>query len=276
MRRRIELRQWQASGGIFSASADGNLLVFGSGHDLHHGPFLWGGNTIAAARKSEPLRLVDNLTGDVLLQGPAAAVSALALSSDGRHIAWGEANGAVGIRDVSPQLPLLLYPGGLTSEDLATLWDTLAAPKSADAHQAMWTLAADPHATLGFFEKHLRPAQSDDAQVARLIAQLGSGTFVEREKATQELKRLAHVAADALEAARNKKPGSEVIRRIEQILEQIDRSRLTPDELRRLRALRVLTMIHNKAARDLIERLADGSPHAPLTQAAASALRRLP
>jgi hypothetical protein len=120
----------------------------------------------------------------------------------------------------------------------------------------LWLLMATGHA-----------GGCDPKRVAALIADLESDQFAVRQKAAQELKKLDLSAVPALRAKLKDKPGLEVSKRIDSLLQRA--------ELRIPRAVQVLEIIGDADARKLLQKLAQGSPEARLTQEAKAALERL-
>jgi hypothetical protein len=68
---------------------------------------------------------------------------------------------------------------------------------------------------------------------------------------------------------------AEVKRRAASLLRRSGTKELTEDQLRALRAVRLLERIGGTPARRVLERLAEGSAHDPVTRAAMVSLRRL-
>ncbi len=163
------------------------------------------------------------------------------------------------------------------AKTLAVWWADLASDDARRAYAALWRFADLPAETaLAFFRKHLRPAESANSKVVRKhIDDLDSDTFAVREKAQQALEELGHAAAPEMRQALEKGPPLEARRRLEKLLAKAGRLPSSPEVLRAVRALQVLEGLGSKEARALLQDLARGTPHAPLTVAAAEALERL-
>jgi hypothetical protein len=71
------------------------------------------------------------------------------------------------------------------------------------------------------------------------------------------------------------KPSLEVGRRLEQLVARLQGMRPTAELLRALRGIESLEHIGTPAAREVLVKLGEGSPLAPLTQAAKASLARL-
>jgi hypothetical protein len=112
-------------------------------------------------------------------------------------------------------------------------------------------------------------------RLRRLIADLDSDTFAVRDKATKELAKIGEGAAPALRAALKDKPSLETRKRLEELIQRIERKTLSAYELRILRAIDVLERQGTAAARELLKALAAGASEALTTTAARAALKRL-
>ncbi len=229
------------------------------------------------------IRLWDAITGKVLWQQPAHAayrdskrgsfVSSLAVSPDGRTVATGLIDSTILLWELPPShRPPPAAP--LSAEQLEGLWADLAKPDAVKAFAAVDALAAQPGLSLPLLCQRLKPATVPADRIRRLISDLDSDQFTRREAATKELRALGELAEPGLRKALAKPSSLEVRRRIEQLL-PIPPRELSSEELRGLRALRVLTQADTPEARRVLESLAQGAPEARLTQEAKAALERL-
>jgi RNA polymerase sigma factor (sigma-70 family) len=164
----------------------------------------------------------------------------------------------------------------LTANDLPVLWRDLLGEDGERADRAIWLLAAAPELAVPFLEKHVRAVAAVAPEcLARLIADLDSDRFAQREKATRELQELGELAEAALRKLRDGKPSLEVGRRAEDLLAKL-RGPLPPGErLRHLRAVEVLEHIGTQPAQEVLQALARGAAGARLTREAKGALERL-
>jgi hypothetical protein len=108
----------------------------------------------------------------------------------------------------------------------------------------------------------------DERRLARLVADLDSDQFAERDQARAELEKLGESARAALRRALDGKPSAEVRRRVEALLDKLDEPKLSPERLRAVRALEALEQLATPDARRLVEELAGGAPEAWLTREA--------
>jgi hypothetical protein len=165
-----------------------------------------------------------------------------------------------------------------TERQLENLWTELGSADQAKARQAASALVAQSATTVSFLEKRMRPVAVPDAgHLARLINDLDSNQYRDRQKATQEIETLRELAEPLLIQTLANRPSLEVRRRIEQILAANKISRLHPPDGRRRqsRAIEVLEQIGNAEARKLLSALAKGAPDAALTRDARGAVDRL-
>jgi hypothetical protein len=124
--------------------------------------------------------------------------------------------------------------------------------------------------------RHLRPVPAlDPGRLERLLKDLDAPGFAVREKATEELRRLADAdpVAKRLNAYAKGPLALEVRRRLERVLPKVGGSLETR---RLLWSLRLLERIGTEEARALLRRMADGDPASPVTRRARAALARHP
>jgi RNA polymerase sigma factor (sigma-70 family) len=231
------------------------------------------GRTIASGGTDNAVRLWEVATGLVraTLTGHAQAVVALAFTRDGRTLGSGSADTTILTWDLAgpAQAP--------TGAELDALWADLAGGDAAKAYQAVRRLAAAPKQAAPFLGRRLKPAAPlaapDRERFARLLADLDSDGFAVREKAMAELEKQGASVEPLLRQALAGKPGPEVRRRLEKLLDGLGAQ--SPDRLRTLRAVEALEHMDGGEARRLLEGLAGGAPEAWLTQEAKASLERL-
>jgi HEAT repeat protein len=153
----------------------------------------------------------------------------------------------------------------------------LADAEADRAFASLCDLLATPAQGVALAKNKLQPtAKIDPKIVEALLHQLGSEQFPVRDKATRELVRIGHGALSELdEAAAGKRGTLEHQRRLTEIL---DRLRSWPQSAHGVRVHRLiegLGRIGSPAARQELQRLADGAAGSPQTEAAHAALRLL-
>src|SRR5207247_554427 len=106
------------------------------------------------------------------------------------------------------------------------------------------------------------PARAaEPKRLARLIAQL-EGSHLERRQAQAQLQGFAELAEPALRKALGEEPSLELRQRLERLLHALGKA--PPAQLRQLRAVEVLELIGNSAARQGLADLAGGAATARL------------
>jgi RNA polymerase sigma factor (sigma-70 family) len=199
------------------------------------------------------------------LHGHEWETVALAFSADGRRLLSFGGGEAI-LWDLRP---------GRDSDKTEPLTDLL----SADGHKvyaAMWKLAADPAAPARL--RQIIPPGRVDARperITKLIADLDSGRFTDRDAAQRALEKMEGHVRPALQSVLDRKPSLETERRIRKLLAARDDDP-GPNQLRILRAVRVLELQGRAAARQVLREWSEGSSGLRLTEEARAALARLP
>jgi WD40 repeat protein len=199
-------------------------------------------------------------------------VECLAFTADGRLLASGHSDGSALTWDAAAARHEAPRP-------LNALWAALADADAAAAYRAVCTLAAAPDRAVPFLERRLGEPGGEDASVIRgLLADLDAKRFATRERATRALEKLGRRAEPALRQALLSPPSLEVQRRMEGVLDKLERlglARSGPEWLRAVRTVEVLERINSRDARRLLERHAAAGPSTWLTLEARLALERL-
>ncbi|HWG47813.1 MAG TPA: sigma-70 family RNA polymerase sigma factor [Gemmataceae bacterium] len=236
------------------------------------------GRMLAWADASGIVTLWDVAAGQVRrrLKGHYSYVDSLVFSPDGKTLASGSADTTVLVWDTTGQ-PIAARPGALSPKQVQSLWDDLAGKDASKAFDAIGLLSTSPEQAVSLLKEKLRsaPAPADRRQVAPLIADLDSDRFEVRQKAMKQLRRLGERAEPVLRETLKGKLTLEARKRIKELLEDVRALTVSPEGLRRLRAMEVLEHIGTPEARQVLESLAKGAPTARLTQEAKVALDRL-
>lgn len=237
------------------------------------------GRTLASGFSAGIVRLWDVSTGRKLLDlhGHAARIRALAFSPGGETLASGGDDTNVVIWGVAAAVnrksPSENEYGVL---NMADLWTDLGSDDAARAHKAIWALVASSEKAVAWMRERLRPVnEADYKPIKQLIAELDSRIFSVRETAFKELERLGIAAIPKLHLALQEQPSPELRRRVEALLESMQRPLPGPKNLRSIRAVRVLEHIGSQQAREILETLAQGATQAQQSQDAKAALDRL-
>jgi RNA polymerase sigma factor (sigma-70 family) len=262
-------KEHSGAGYVVAFSSDGRIVASGSGAGVHENPL----------QEQDSIELWDVATGKEVqrLQGHRSSVTSLAFAPDGSRLASGLRNSAVMVWDVPRARRVQqLEPPQLGPKELEGLWTDLAGEDAQKAHRAVWALAEAPRQSLPFIKERLRPRpQPDMDRIGRWIADLDSGSFTLRKKASTELEKMRAWTEPALRKTLAGSPSLEVRQRVGQLLEKLKTP--TSEELLAIRAIEVLEHIDTPEAAQVLRTLASGDTAARLMQEAeaASALARL-
>jgi hypothetical protein len=224
------------------------------------------------------IRLWDALTNRQLAQFEAGSgIECLCLSPDGNSLASGLANGTALVWDLS-EIQQRLHPPdqNLSLPELTDLWAALGAADAHEAYQAIYRLAADPRHAVPFLSEHIvLPAPPVAKRLPQLIADLDAKRFSVREQASKDLAALGARVEPILRQTLASHPSPEVRRRVTDLLAELDRRPLSTEEVRTIRALKVLEMTASPEARRIMRKLAKSDPHGWVARDAAAALSRI-
>jgi len=163
-----------------------------------------------------------------------------------------------------------------TTQQLDAIWADLVHLDDAGTQKAqagIRALIAVPQLAVPLIRERVKPvAMPDMKRLGLLIVDLESSDFRTRDLATRALEKLGPLAAPALEKKLKEKLGLETQRRVEAILEHADRTVLTTEEMRAIRAIEVLQGIGGDAAVAALKDLAKGADGAVVTIRARQAL----
>lgn len=232
------------------------------------------GTTLVSGCADGTMRFRDLLTGSEYRRrtGHQGPVRSLAFSRDGKVLASGGSDTTVLTwkTDPGPERP----PTARRERPaLEALWTDLADDDAARAYEAILALVASPEATVAFLAGRLRPITFDRERVAGLVDELDHDQFAVRQRASEELARLAELAEPALQRALRGSPTLEARRRIEELLRKL--KDVSPERLRGLRSVEVLETIGTPAASRVLAELSGGAADAWLTREARAAHDRL-
>jgi len=293
-----ELGKSQEPGRGISALAfapDGKMLAVGShdkkihlleastGKELHtmtgHSEYIMAlayspsGRLLASGSPDRTVRIWEvhsGLTSEChQFRGHDAWVTSVAFSPDGRRLVSGSKDSTALVWDVTGLAGRQTHAPRLSNGELAACWQSLLSVDTARAYQVMRTLAAADQA-VSFLASQLQRKRIDAQQVARLLAELDSEDFQVRSRAVKELEKWEEAAEPALRQALKGNPSLELRRRIEQLLEELNRP------LRRWqRVVEVLEWTDTPAARELLEKMAADAPWEAVGREAKATLKRL-
>jgi RNA polymerase sigma factor (sigma-70 family) len=244
-------------------------LAAGRRNGAANAAFAPDGRTLATASADGTVRLWEVATWKVRAEfrGHRGRVTALAFSPNGRLFTGGLDTVILGW-DVKPSRERV-------RGTLAPAWEALTDADAKAGFQAQGRFLAKPGKAIEWFAERLTPAaRLAPSRLKALIADLDSNNFATRRRATADLRELWPQTAPALRAGVVKPTSLEARRRAENIIQEMER-RVTPDQLRALRAVEVLEWIATREARARLLALTKGAPDARLTREAVAACERL-
>ena len=209
------------------------------------------GQTLVGACQDESIRLWDVATGKQLheFRGHGGWIHSVAVSPDGRTLASGSIDATLLLWPMDPFVKgKPIPPSRLSAPEFQTrlaklpaakweqCWKELAEQNAQKAYRAMWGLVAEPKKSAPALKKWADELCA--TSIERLVADLDSDDFAQREQATKTLERLGNVAEAALRAALAGKPSTESQRRIERLLAEREAALAASPEVMRVRARR--------------------------------------
>ncbi len=217
-------------------SPDGRLLAVGISPYTNFGPG-------ARADDDVSIEIWEIASGQkrARFKGHAAAITCLAFSRDDAILASGSMDTTVLLWDVAGKN---VKAAPFAENEIAAAWKTLTGD-DANVSATMRRLIRSP-ATVGFLEQNFPPAKKvelDDKKVAKMVADLDAADFTVRDVATRDLKLLGARAEAALKKGLADTPSAEARRRIQDLLDAMVRTEVTPEELLAIRGVEILERI---------------------------------
>jgi WD40 repeat protein len=211
------------------------------------------------------------------LTGHRRSVLALGLSPDGRRLVSGGLDGTALVWDTTLAGGAKPRAAALTADEVKALWAEATGPYPRAAFAALADLAAAPDLAIALTRAEVKPAPAGptEAELDRVLKNLGSEEFATREKASKELTGFGESAVPGVRKRVAATESPEVRQRAAAFLARFDPAIPSPSRVREVRAVELLEGIGTPGAKKLLEELAAGAPSASLTLDAAAALRRL-
>ncbi len=164
--------------------------------------------------------------------------------------------------------------------DLEAIWKDFTQNDDAGskkAWQGMHVMIQSPQLALPFLKERVKPVpRADQQRIEQSLADLDSRSFKTREKAVKDLEGFGQLAVPSLDRKLAEKDLSlEARKRTEAVAVKLNKTVLSGDELRTIRAVEVLEGIGTPEAQAVLKDLASGGEGAALTEHARKALVRL-
>jgi RNA polymerase sigma factor (sigma-70 family) len=230
------------------------------------------GSWLGTAGNDGTARLWEVATGREVLRlaGHAGQAAEVSFGADGRTMLTSGGDAQAYLWSLRPK-PVTGKPSA------GALWGELAA-EPARAYRAIWQMSevAGAAELLG---RNLAPPRNDRERLRKLIDDLDSDEFSQRQSAHQRLRGMGEAALPAMRQAMAGKPSAEQKSRLKELIRHAEKAQaeieqLSPEELRARRAIVALELLGTDEARRVLKAVAAGLP-GPRTRAAQSALKRL-
>lgn len=254
------------------SACEGHLSVPYSIAYARDGRTLLSGSFDATARLWEPfsgLPLAE-------LKGHVGPVYGVALAPDGRIGYSASADTTVLVWDATGYGKAGPPKGALGNAELEEAWRGLAGDDAAMSRRLVWRLIANPQGVADFLRTKVHLV--DVARINKLLGDLDSENYDERDAAFKELAAQGRWLEGRLEEAKVKPPSLEYKRRIEQLLEKLHvpgSLSLRQEQLRLRRAMMVLEYLADAPSLDLLAKLSKQAPEEAFRQEAQATLQRL-
>jgi WD40 repeat protein len=240
---------------------------------LDHATFMSGGRRLAAANARNIAVWDLGLHQQIADWHAPALVDSITFSPDGRTVATGHRDGTILIWPV----PAPVLDGPWSAGEANSAWDALADDFPANALPALWQLNDYPTETVRFLRGKAKLAAVVAAsEIDKVISNLDSPRFAEREAASKRLREFGRAAEGPLRQALKRGPSSEQSTRIEALLAGLEPvARPRGEDLRAIRAVAVMEYIGTDEARRVLNEWAERGSPPRLADEAARALERL-
>lgn len=239
------------------------------------------GRLLAASEgplSSSAVWIYETITGREFkkFQGHDRNVVDLAFSADGRRLVSVSEDQTGLVWDVT----LNGLAGGKidkpSQKDLLQAWERLAVLDPAQGYLGIATLVNHPADGIKLFREKLRHAITlTEAEMDRVIAELGADEFADRGKAQAELERCGLNGVVQVKARLKGISSPEVRNYVTRFLARYDGPYPTPYDVRSVRGVAALEAMDQPEARELLTELAKGKAEDILTREASAANKRL-
>jgi len=233
------------------------------------------GRTLAAAGFGTGIRLFDMIDGKQVsvLGSPELSVTTLSFASDGKTLITGQYDTTALVWELPARLD---SPRAADAKQLDAWWTDLQGDDAGRAYVAVCGLSREgKNAAPLLRDRYEAMRKTGRERVDKMIADLDSTTFADRQKATEELRKLGQIAVGALEKVLEGKPSLDLRKRIEGILTEIRAQPLAPDQRTGIRTVEALQRAGGDAAIDILRHWSTAMEDARVQAAARAAYQRL-
>jgi len=197
----------------------------------------------------------------------------LAVSADGRFLACGGVDQSVVLFDLTDRRANGQATAiNLSAAELDRLWNDLDATDGAVGHRAVWALTAGAKDSVPYLRNKLILPPANLQRVAGLVRDLEDDAFKTRQQAELELEKLGIEAEAALRKRLVDSPTLEGRRRLEKLLERMDKQW---NRAQTTRAIEVLEHAGTADAWQLLMQLSQSNVGSRRSEEASDVLRRL-
>jgi hypothetical protein len=190
-------------------------------------------------------------------------------SADGDRVAVSLADTTIAVFDTRPWVKQIEDElRKHVPQDLAPLWEDLNKDVGTALRASRLLTLAEERAVAVFAEKVIPPSAPDAEEVKKLLDELGSPRFATRQRAANRLRGLAYQIEPHLREARKAAPSADVKLQLDALLREVESNKLSPEELRQVRAVAVLKRMECKGAKGLLAKWAASDPSSPLAKTA--------
>jgi hypothetical protein len=238
------------------------------------------GRFLALGGSDNIIRVHDVRDGKELGQfaGHDGAILALAFAPNGQTLLSGSNDTTALAWDGGAMLATAGKPVvELSDQEVQSLWSDLASQEGPKVYKAIITFSAASKQTVPFFKEQVKPEPGvAESKIESLLKDLESNDFNVRQAATDELEKLGPLAVPALKKLLEGQPALETRQRVDKLLQRLETGAEPPaEQLRAIRAVRILEWLGDADARAILDKLAKGAPGARLTVDAQEAVERL-
>jgi WD40 repeat protein len=207
--------------------------------------------------------------------GHIGGATALAISPDQKLLASGGADGTILLWDFTvARKAATSRPAA--APDFPAAWDALAGDDDKKGYAARWAFIDAGEKGLAALAERVKPYESVAAErIEKLVAQLDSDSSDERDKAQQQLAKLASQAGNQLRDMMDKAASEEVRERLKTLVESAKSARPTSEEIRACRAIAIARQIGGPQAVKVLDTLAKSTKDSRPAIEAADALKEL-